>query len=313
MKKHIFFAMMLAAAMGLTACGNDDVADQYADVGAAIGSDASKPADDTIQNELAEENAATGQDIAQEEGDGTLSEGAVGSYWIDEDLPVSMRTEQSAYLPDVDVIKATIVNNTDETFTFPADQFTLCRMQNGEAIPLPYKEGGDYFFALAGFINPHETGTATFNLANHYDLPLEEGVYSIELCTLSDGTMLTAGFEISANADAVINPADYVTMYAQQERYPADTTEIQITIVNDGETDFEFVSDAFGLEHYMDGAVSYTPIIIPDDAPVSAGVLPPHLDTAWTVRFADYGSETLEPGEYAVCLNGIEAKFVIEE
>lgn len=299
MKKHIFFAMTLAAAMSLTACGNDDTAAQYADETGDAGAMLRNNENNTFYNDLAEE-------------EGTVSAGMTCNYWTDEDLPVSMRAEQSAYLPDVDVITATITNNTDETFTFPADQFTLCKLENGSAIPLPYKEGGDYFNALAGFVEPHETGTFAFDIANHYDLPLAEGIYSIELCSLADGTPVTLGFEISANADVVTDPADYITVYAEQQRYPADTTEIQIIIVNDGETDFEFASDAFGLEHYWDGAVSYTPVIIPDDTPVSAGILPPHQDTAWTVRFADYGSETLEPGEYSVYLNGMEAKFIIE-
>ena len=152
MKKRVFFAMILTAAAGLTACGNDLL--QAADMNAAN-------AGATQGNgEIIRENDALYNDIAEE--DGAICE---GNYWTDEDLPVSMRTEQSAYLPDIDVITATVTNNTDDVFAFPADQFTLGMLQNGRAIPLPYKEGGDAFNDLAGIIEPHETGTVTFHIA----------------------------------------------------------------------------------------------------------------------------------------------------
>ena len=163
--------------------------------------------------------------------------------------------EQDAYLPDTERISVTVSNNTDEEIAFGEDYFKLYRVtDDGQEEAVPYKDGGDYFFETAVLVQPHSTGTFTAQLAAHFNLPLPEGHYLIEL-----ETGLRTGFQVTSDASEIItkDPVN-ITMETEQAVYPAGTGEISVTITNQGDTDFHISLTDFGIEKFEDGAVSMT-------------------------------------------------------
>lgn len=273
MKKRIF-AMIMLSALALTACGN---ADEYTvqDTPPALG--------------LAEVDGAP--DIYNE-----------GAELYNE---VYLWTEQESYLPDTERITVTISNNTDEGFGTDAERFSLSRVwENGVQDEVPYKAGGDCFNELAMLVMPHDSATFIADIAAHYELPLAEGDYLIEI-----GGMQT-GFSVSANAPAVIPEENLITIRTEFETYPAGITAFRLLIANDGDELFTCTEDAFGLEHFGDGFVSMTPFAGEPHGEIYAE---PHGTGEWVIRISDFGETELPAGDYAICLNGMEARFTVSD
>ena len=243
---------------------------------------------------------------AAENGD-TPSE---GQYWTDDMLPVSAKAEQPAYRPDTTEIRAVITNRTDEEYSFPADEFYLYRMQSGQETEVPFAPERDYFNAMAQLVMPHETAVFTADLAAHFDLPLEEGVYSLHIGEL------TTGFEI--RADAPLAPeteqTDPVTLHAEPDAYPAGTEQITLLLTNTGSEPADIVFNDFGLEHFLGEAVSFAPFSREPLAHVAdiRGVrLDPDDTYTWNLNLSDFGDAAPESGEYAIVYKGQEARFTI--
>ena len=292
MKKTIILCMI--AALSLTACGSD------------------LPAAAPVNADGDSEIAADAPDIAQEEPD----EGAIcGTYWTDEDLPVSARTEQGSYRPDTEVIRVTVTNRTDAEYCFAESEFRLYRMENGRETEVPYAEGKDCFTCMAQIAPPQDSTVFIAKIAEHYDLPLNEGVYTLHIGEAGADSLVT-GFEIAADAPLPAEPAqtDFVLISAEPAEYPAGTEQITVVLTNTG-SETEDVSFAdFGLEQFLGEAVSYTPFSrepVAHFADIRGVQLEPGKTYEWKVSLADFGITAPENGSYAIFYNGQEAGFVI--
>lgn len=273
MKKRIF-AMITLSALALTACG-DDNAYTVQDTPPALG--------------LAEQDGTP--DIYNE-----------GAELYNE---VYLWTEQDSYLPDTEKICVTISNNTDEEFALD-ERFALCRVwENGVQEEVPYKAGGDCFNELAMLVMPHDSATFIANIAAHYELPLAEGDYLIDI-----GGMQT-GFSVSADAQAVPPDVNLISVKTEFDTYPADITAIRLLITNDGDELFTCTEDALGLEHFGDGFVSMTPFA--GESPKRNIFAEAHSTGEWIINLADFGETPLPAGDYAIYLNGAEARFTVTD
>ena len=294
MKKTILLCI-LGAAMCLTACGTDQIAG----------------APET--GEFAAE--ADMLDIAAEAPDSEPAEGALcGTYWTDEDLPVSAKPEQSSYRPDTEEIRVNITNRTDKVYGFAESIFRLYRMENGKETEVPYAEGRDCFTCMAQIAPPQGAAVFTAKIAEHYDLPLPEGVYTMHI---GDGSgELVTGFEIAADAPLPGEPeqAQAVTVSVGDEIYGTGISEIQVFLTNEGTETTDVSFGDFGLEQFLGEAVSYTPFSrepVEHFADIRGVQLEPGQTYEWKVSLSDFGIEAAEEGDYAIFYNGQEAKFSV--
>lgn len=279
MKKQIF-AIITLSALALTACG--DYNDAY-----------------TVQDAPA---VGLAEDGADELHNDIYSEGT--------DLynEVYLWPEQECYLPDTEAIRVTISNNTDDEIGLDAERFMLYRVwENGHQEAVPYKDGGDCFNELALLVMPHDSATFIANIAAHYDLPLAEGDYLIET------SGMTTGFSVSADAQAVIPAESLISIETEYNSYPAGVTEIKVLITNDGDEPYVCGEDLFGLEHFGDGFVSMTPFAGDPESSQMGSAIAPHSTGEWTFYVCNYGESQLSAGEYAIYLNGEEARFTVTD
>ncbi len=270
MMKKYWLLMMLAGCF-LTACGENTVQTEAAPVALEGAAPEGKQEDDAF----------------------------TGTYWTDEDLPVSMRTEQDAYRPDAADIRTVITNRTDAEYSYEAEQFSLYRLVNGEEQEVPYRDNGDYFIALASVCMPQSDAQFTANLAEHYDLPLEEGAYVLHVGELR------AGFVIAADADEQQEQEAPDAQLAMEIRQ-ADAGALTVLLQNNGDAPFDFTHSEFGLEHHMGESVSYTPY----SGAAAETTVPPHESLTVTLQTDDLGG-TLESGHYALLLRNQKAEFEI--
>ncbi|MBP0966523.1 MAG: hypothetical protein J5722_02715, partial [Oscillospiraceae bacterium] len=162
---------------------------------------------------------------------------------------------------------------------------------------------------------PQETTVFTAKIAEHYDLPLAEGVYTIHIGEAgADG--LTAGFEIAANAPLPGEPeqTQAVSLSMKQTEYPAGTEQITVLLTNTGIETVDVSFADFGLEQFLGEAVSYAPFSrepLEHVADIRGVQLEPGQTYEWTVSLSDFGDTKPEPGVYAVCGQNQEAGFTI--
>ena len=206
----------------------------------------------------------------------------------------------------------TVTNRTDDEYSFPASAFQLFRMQNGTETDFPYADGKDCFTELAQIVMPHDTAVFTAHIAEHYDLPLPEGVYTIRIGELA------TGFEISADAEARNEQAQAQTIALSmvQTEYPAGTEQISVIITNNGIETADVLFENFGLEHTMDDCASYTPFHREPAAHVDdmrSVELTPGKSYTWNVSLSDFGSSQLSPGSYALIFCNQRADFTITD
>ena len=249
-----------------------------------------------------------GQDSASQDaaGEAEIVLEGEGNYWTDEDLPVSMKTEYPAYLPDTETINADVTNRTDAELSYAGSKFTLYRVKNGKEKKVPYKKDGDNFTELACICPPQGVSSFTADLAAHYDLPLEEGMYVIRVGEVSADAELYAGFEITADAayvqEAQTENAVSVNMIS------ADAESMTVSIQNDADTPYVFSRTQLSLEHTDEMSASCAAYTAED----AETEIPPHSSTVLTLQAADFGSgEPLADGTYVLMLDNIRAEFRI--
>lgn len=226
---------------------------------------------------------------------------------------ITAKTEQECYPPDADTIRLHITNDSDKDYCLP-EQFTMLYifpLETGyETVPVPYKDGGDSFTDLAQELPAHGETDVTLDLAGHYDLPLEDGYSGFFRIYLGD---VTADFRISEDSpmpEQTVQPE--IILDTETEFYPAGAKEITVRLINAGATDFTFTNADFGIEQFSDGAVSMTRFS-PDSPAAQKGMTLASEDCEmWTLSVSDFSGLTLQSGEYAVVLAGIEAKFTVE-
>ena len=214
--------------------------------------------------------------------------------------------EQDGFLPDSEIINFTVSNNTDEEIYFNSAFFKLYRVwENGHQEAVPYKNGGDCFTEEAQLAPPHDTTVFTANIAQHYDLPLEEGEY---LIGLDNG--LTSGFTSTADAKEIIPPNADISMKTQTDVYLVHSDFIRVIITNNGTEDYHVSLTDFAIEKFEDGAVSMTPwhAEIGCETRLGSTIKPGESDT-WTLYPREFSGMELQEGQYAVYLNGLEAPF----
>lgn len=281
MKKRVF-ALLTLSALALTACGNAN--NEY-----------------TVQDTPAIGLAEDGAGISE-------SSNAIYMEGVDLYNEVYLWTEQDFYLPDTEDIRVTVSNNTDEEVGMDAERFALWRVrENGQREKVPYQKGGDGFIELGMVIMPHSSGDFIAHIAKHYDLPLEEGDYLIEISGME------TGFTVSADAQAVVPAEDLILIRTEHEAYPVGVTEIKVLITNDGDEPYACTADQFGLEAFGDGFVSMTPYAGDAEKNQVGMSVPPHETGEWTLSVSDYHQDSLQAGDYAICMNGKEARFTVSD
>ena len=259
-----------------------------------------------------DQNAAAGTPSDAEiiyEGAEVGSEDAIceNSYRTDADLPVSMKTQYPAYLPDTQTITAEVTNRTDSEINYAESAFTLFRIVNGKEEKIPYKKDGDYFTELACICPPQGTSQFTADLAAHYDLPLEEGVYLIRVGDVSLEDGLCTGFEISADAAYVQQEqaADAVSVTVTS----TDADALNVTVQNNADTPNSFSLSGFGIEQTDEMTASFTPYHGED----STFEIPPHESKELTLQAAQFGNgSAFAAGQYTLVLNNTRADFEIK-
>lgn len=296
MKKTVLLCI-LSTAMCLTACGTDLIA--------AVPEKGEPAAEADIL------------DIAAEEPGSETAEGAFcGSYWTDEDLPVSARTEQSSYRPDTEEIRVNVTNRTDAEYCFAESQYSLFRLENGREVEVPYAEGRDCFTCMAQIAPPQGLTVFTADIAAHYDLPLPKGVYTMHISDNSGDGGLVTGFEIAADAPLPVNPAQTpaVSVSMVQTEYPAGTEQITVLLTNTGSETAEIFFENFGLEQLLGDAVSYTPFSrepVAHFSDIRSVNLEPDQTCEWEFSLSDFGITAADEGDYAIFYNGQEARFSV--
>lgn len=223
---------------------------------------------------------------------------------------ITLKAEPNEYARDVSKITLHVANDTDTDYCLP-ERFILmyvceieCELQSA---PVPYKEGGDYFTELAQVIPAHGSAEITLDLAAHYDLPLEN--YDCDFFRVIIGE-LAADFAL---ADAAPEPEQQaeIQLDAELEHDSDAAEEITVRIVNTGVQDFTFNNSQFSIEQFLEGSVSVTRY---EDQTTEIGrTLAPGESILWPLRFSEFHNLKPEPGEYAVCLAGKEARFTVTE
>lgn len=227
---------------------------------------------------------------------------------------ITAKTEQECYPPDVDTIRLHITNDRDTDYILP-EQFTMLYifpLELGyETVSVPYKEGGDSFIDLAQELPAHGETDVTLDIAGHYDLPLEDGYSGFFRIYLGE---ITADFRISADSSQPEQiPQQEIILDTEMESYSAGAKEITVRLINASASDFTFTNADFGIECFSDGVVSMTRFS-PDSPAAQKGMTLASEDCEmWTLPVSGFGGLTLQPGEYAVYLNGNEAHFTVTE
>ncbi len=222
---------------------------------------------------------------------------------------ITLKAEPFTYPSDVSRITLLATNDTDTDFCL-AESFTLWNINEIDCEYVtdyvPYKEGGDYFNETAQIIPAHESAEVIVDLAAHYDLPLEQEA-SDSLFRVSIGG-LSADFTLSPEAPEP-EPKAEIQLETEQEHYPAGIDEITVRITNTGTKDYTFGNAALRLEQFLEGSVAvYT--YAGQDAERTQTIA--HDESIMqTVRFSDYRNLKSESGEYAVYLDGNEARFTV--
>lgn len=240
-----------------------------------------------------------------------------GEAGLQETLPqmqsaegITLKAEPYEYPRDVSKITLLAANDTDADYCLP-ERFSLMYVSEVEcelvAAPVPYKEGGDYFTELAQVIPAHGTAEITLDLAAHYDLPL--GNYDCDFFRVMIGD-IAADFRLADNAPEPEAKAE-IQLDTELERYPAAAEEITVRIINTGTQDFTFDNAQFYIEQFFEGSVAVTRY--EGQAAESGQTLAPDDCIMWTLRLSDFHNLKPEPGEYAVCLAGNEARFTVTE
>lgn len=255
---------------------------------------------------------ACGQDAAAGNAAEAGNEGAESvlcESWnrTDKNLPVTMQTEYTTYLPDTQTINVDITNFTDSEFSYSGSKFTLYRLENGKEKEIPYKKDGDNFTAIAYICPPQGMSLFTADLASHYDLPLEEGVYFIRIGDVSEEGENRADFVISADAEYV--QAEQTETSVSMNIVSADAENMTVSIQNDADAPYVFSKTQLSLEHTEEMSASCAAYAA-EDVEIE---IPPHGSTVLTLQAAEFGSgELLADGSYALMLDNIRAEFQIE-
>lgn len=229
---------------------------------------------------------------------------------------IKVTTEYPVYAPDTAAIRLHIVNENDESFylpqTFSLSQFV--EMESGyDFQQIPYSDNGDSFTDLAMEVPEHGEADITLDLAAHYDLPLDTGhgsQYRVQIGEIGADFVVDTGFEPNEEDTA---PASDIIMDMEQESYPAGTAEITVRLINAGAADYTFRNGDFGIEQFTEGAVSMTRFSADSEAAQNGMTLQSEDCIMWTLNIADFPGSELQPGEYAVSLNGYEAHFMVTD
>ncbi len=222
---------------------------------------------------------------------------------------ITLKAEPFTYPSDVSRITLLATNDTDTDFCLP-ETFTLWNINEIDCEYVtdyvPYKEGGDYFNETAQIIPAHESAEVIVDLAAHYALPLEQEA-SDSLFRVSIGG-LSADFTLSPEAPET-EPKAEIQFESEQESYPAGTEEITVRITNTGTENFTFNNALFRIEQFFEGSVA---VIAYEDQVTEIGrTLAPGESIMWPLRLAEFHNLKLESGEYAVYLEGNEARFTV--
>lgn len=226
---------------------------------------------------------------------------------------ITVQTELPLYPPNVQEIRLHVKNGNDENFSLPQDFKLMYIVEEGYSYRseyLPYRENGDSFTAEGQEIPANGEADIVLDIAGHFDLPLadDSGFYRVEIGRISADFDVFAGSIPQASQQS---SQDGILMETEQESYPADTKEINVRFINDGTKDFSCTVGEFALEQFGGDFVSMTEFIGDSSEAQKTVKLSPGDCEMVTLRLSDFTDDALQPGEYALFLNGLEARFTI--
>lgn len=241
------------------------------------------------------------------------AEKADGTVDIKPAIPnVSARTELEVYGDDIDSLTVYVANYTDAALKLPQEYTLSYVTKQGDLYhteELPYRSGGDKFEGDELEVPAHAQKEVKLDLAAHYDLPLNNAAGGFYRLQIGD---IAADFRISERGTEPMYMFSVLNMETENSSYPAGTKEITVTIDNPVDLDRPFMNSDFIIEKFEDDHVKlyhYTA----EGADAEKGVtLAPQELVNWTLKMEDFDGLNLEPGEYAVFLDNIEAFFTVE-